>query len=117
VEFNDGVVDNSGKSNTLSVRCVRGGQGEASYVRLMRADTPINTFNNIQDAYNNAEAGDVIQAKDLVSTENQTFVATKTVSVKGGYDSGFTSNSGFTTINGNMTIIGGAVTIENVIIK
>jgi hypothetical protein len=83
----------------------------------MRADTPINTFNNIQDAYNNAEAGDVIQAKDLVSTENQTFVATKTVSVKGGYDSGFTSNSGFTTINGNMTIIGGAVTIENVIIK
>jgi hypothetical protein len=104
-------------SHSYYVRCVRGGQGESSYVRLMREGSPVNTFNNIQDAYNNAQAGDIIQAKDLVSTETQTFVATKAVSLKGGYDSGFASNPGFTTINGNMTIIGGKVTIEKLIIK
>jgi hypothetical protein len=83
----------------------------------MQGDTIVNTYNNIQDAYNNAQAGDVIQAKNVTSTENQTFVAAKAVSFKGGYDSGFASNSGFTTINGNMTIIGGTVTIEKIIIK
>ena len=83
----------------------------------MRGVNIINTFDNIQDAYNNAQAGDIIQAKAMVSTENQTFATAKAVSLKGGYDSGFTPTSGFTTINGNMTIIGGTVTIEKIIIK
>jgi hypothetical protein len=106
-----------GKDIPTYVRCVRGGRGESSYVRLMRGVNIINTFDNIQDAYNNAQANDVIQAKNVVSTENQTFVATKAVSLKGGYDSGFNPTSDFTTVNGNMTIIGGTVTVENIIIK
>jgi hypothetical protein len=117
VSFSDGYVGNSSKGNNYYVRCLRGAQYESSYVRIMRVYTPVNTYNNIQDAYNNAQAGDVIQAKDVVSTENQTFVAAKAVFLKGGYDSGFTSNSGFTTISDNLTIIGGTVTIDKLIIK
>jgi hypothetical protein len=117
VDFGGGGVYYIGKSSPFYVRCVRGGQGEASYVGLMRGGSIIHTYNNIQDAYNNAEANDVILAKNVTSTENQTFVATKAVSLKGGYDNGFNPTSVFTTINGNMTIIGGTVTIEKIIIK
>jgi hypothetical protein len=119
VYFYVGNLNHYDKDGTCYVRCVRGGQSGSldNFVRLMQGDTIVNTYNNIQDAYNNAQAGDVIQAKNVTSTENQTFVAAKAVSFKGGYDSGFASNSGFTTINGNMTIIGGTVTIEKIIIK
>jgi hypothetical protein len=119
VDFGYGYAHPSSKSNSYYyyVRCVRGGHGEESYVRLMRGDTPINTFNNIQDAYNQAITGDVIQMQAVGSFENQTFVAAKAVSLKGGYDSGFTLSSDFTTVSGNMTIIGGAITVEKIIIK
>jgi hypothetical protein len=117
VSFYGGSILNYGKSGSHYVRCVRGGQGEASYVRLMRGGAPVASFDNIQDAYNTAQAGDVIQTKAVVSTENQTFVVPKSVFLKGGFDNGFTANAGFTVIDGNLTIIGGTVTVENLKIK
>ena len=119
VDFNYGDVFGSiYKYNTYYARCVRGEQaGSLNIVRLMQGVNIGNSFENIQDAYNNAQAGDIIQAKAVALTENQTFVATKAVSLKGGYDSGFNPTSGFTTINGNMTIIGGTVTVQNIIIN
>ena len=114
VSFYGGSVGDYSNSRLQCVRCVRGGQGESSYVKLMTGGNP---FYNIQDAYNNAQAGDIILTKAVVSTENQTFVASKVVSLKGGYNNDFTSVIGFTTVNGNLTIIGGTLTIENLIIQ
>jgi hypothetical protein len=104
------------KLYTHYVRCVRGGQG-GSLVRLMHEGSPLNIYDWIQDAYNAAADGDIIQAQAIVSTETLTFASDFSVFLKGGYDSAFAVNTGMTILNGSLTISGGTVTMENFIIN
>ncbi len=119
VNFGDGFVNFYYKPSLYNVRCVRGGSVNPALpnFRLMHGDsvTPYSTFH---DAYDNAHDGDTIQAQADVPTENLTCDSTSDIHVwlKGGYDSGFTSNTGFTTI-ASFTISSGSATIENIIIQ
>jgi len=87
-------------------------------IRIQK-DGAFNYYPNLQDAYNAAENGDIIQAQATAPPEDPlTFPANIAVSIKGGYDSLYATNAGtFTTINGSITIRGGAVTLENLLIK
>ncbi|HTZ16968.1 MAG TPA: DUF1566 domain-containing protein [Dissulfurispiraceae bacterium] len=115
LDFNYGSVNNLSEVNgSFYVRCVR---GLGYFVRLLHG-TGVNPYTTFLDAYSAALDGDTIEAQTVVSTENVTCDSTSGIHVwlKGGYDSGFTSNTGFTTI-GSLTISGGSVTIENLIIQ
>jgi hypothetical protein len=85
-------------------------------VRVRRVATTISYYSTLQAAFDNTNTvnGDIIQLKNQTLTENPNFNTSKTVTITGGYDCGYTTNSGTTIINGNMTISNGTVTMENV---
>jgi hypothetical protein len=72
------------------------------------------SISQLQTAYNSAGSGANIQSKVATYTGNFTAGQSKTVTIKGGYDCSFTTNSGTTIINGNMTINNGTAIIEGI---
>ncbi len=86
-------------------------------VELMRGGNHVGSYAKIQDAYDVAADGDIIMAQNVLLTENLSFAADTSVSVNGGYDSVFASESDMTTLKGSLTIKYGDVTLKNLIIK
>jgi len=78
---------------------------------------PIVYFSTIQAAYNSAATGNTIQSQNLTFSGNLNFNRAISVTLRGGYDSGFASNAGYTTISGSLTISNGTVTVENIVIQ
>ena len=73
---------------------------------------------HIQDAYYNAFDGDTIESMALHFEEDLNFANNISVTLKGGYNSGFSDNlSSATTINGSLIISDGSVTVEHIIIQ
>jgi len=120
VNFSNGMtygsaVNNTVKTATKYVRCVRG-RSLGNFARIVRSGNPLNSYSTLQTAYNATVEGDTIQAQAVDCDEILTLSGNGSVVLKGGYNSGFTSNPGFTTTN-SLTISGsGKVTIENIVI-
>jgi hypothetical protein len=75
-------------------------------------------YTTIQNAYNVAISGNVVQMQAIGFAETLSLLSTTTVKLQGGFGCDFTTNPGFSTVTGSMTIGGtGTVTIENVIVK
>jgi hypothetical protein len=75
-------------------------------------------FSAIHAAYDYCWDDDTIQCQAVaLSGDVLCDTLNKPVTLKGGYDANFTSNTGYTTINGRMIISNGTVTVENIIIK
>lgn len=71
----------------------------------------------ILDAFTNAHTSAIIRLQSHLFVENLIFNRGFPVSILGGYDAGFASQSGFSTIDGTLTIGSGSATIENLIVK
>jgi len=102
---------NNNKLSQKSARCVRNG----NYVRIMQE--PSVYYSRLQTGYDTTIEGDTVQLRAAELNEIIFLDLDKSVTIKGGYDSSFTTNSGNTIIHGNMTISDGTVSIENVIIE
>lgn len=74
-------------------------------------------YNTLQEAYNNAGNGDIIKVHSMTFSENIVININKTVTLRGGYNGTFTTNSGSTTLIGNINIINGTLVIENLVIE
>ncbi len=76
-------------------------------------------YYSLQDAYNAAANGDVIQFQDYPFIQNLGVNRNISVSMEGGYDSGFTAASGSTSMKGKIQTFpnGGTVTIKNFILQ
>jgi hypothetical protein len=70
-------------------------------------------FNTLQVAFTAAVTGDTILTPDGALTESINFNAGKQVSLKGGYDSSFSSVTGTTTLRGPLTINSGSTLTVN----
>jgi hypothetical protein len=71
-------------------------------------------FTTLKGAHDGAGSGNTIEAKGTDFPESLT--VSKPLTLIGGYDSSYTTNSGFTTVNG-LTIGGGSLTVENLQIQ
>ena len=71
----------------------------------------------LQAAYNAAVPGATIKTWSQGYGENLTCDSDKAITLKGGYNQGYTSVSGRSTLNGILTIRRGRVTIEGVAVK
>lgn len=76
-----------------------------------------NSYGLINAAYGAVGDNDAIQLRDLTFSEAIDCNRSVAVTLRGGYDSGFTANSGVTTINGSLTITSGSVTLENIVVR
>jgi photosystem II stability/assembly factor-like uncharacterized protein len=76
-------------------------------------------YSSVQSAYDDPGTGngDTIQSMALNFSENLLFDRNVTVTLKGGYDSAYTTNPSSTIINGTLTISDGTVEVENIVIK
>jgi YD repeat-containing protein len=74
-------------------------------------------YSILQDAYNAASNGDIIQTQTTSIDENIDTNLNKSVTLQGGYNCDYSTQTGETILNGNMTISNGTVTIENFIIQ
>jgi len=89
-----------------------------SPVTPVRISPNLRYHSGIQVAYDDCSDGDTIQCQAVALSGEVLFnTLNKSVTLKGGYNSDFTSNTGYTTINGRMIISNGTVTVENIIIK
>lgn len=74
-------------------------------------------FLSINSAYVAAASGHIIQARARNFTGDLNLISGIPVTLRGGYDCQFLSNSGHTTVTGKVTIRSGKVTIDRLIIK
>jgi len=83
-------------------------------VRIARA-TPV-YYSSLQAAYNAAVSGDIIQSRAVTLTENLSVNRNISVTLQGGYDCSYTTNSGnVTNLKGKLQTFagGGTLTISN----
>ncbi len=88
------------------------------YVRIVRTQ-PL-YYSTLQAAYNAAVNGDIIQSQAVQFTENLTVNRNIVVTLEGGYNCEYTTNSGSTTrIKGMITTTagGGTITIKNFVLE
>jgi hypothetical protein len=74
-------------------------------------------YSTIQSGYNAAVTGNTIEVQAGTYTANDIFNSNVSVSLIGGYNSGFTTSSSYSTINGTLTISNGTVTVGNILIQ
>jgi M6 family metalloprotease-like protein len=67
----------------------------------------------LQDAYDVAVDGNIIQSRDVVFNDDLNIDQIKTITFEGGYDCDYTSITGETIINGNLIITEGIFSINN----
>jgi hypothetical protein len=110
------------KINSNYVRCVSGGVNVCPNHAVNISGTT-NYYGSIQSAYLAANASNSLLVQAMTMIENLVLSRSNIpVSLKGGYncttyDHTFGTNPGYTQLVGSMTISGGAVTVEDFIIK
>jgi hypothetical protein len=109
VGFGSGNVLSGDKGNSFYAVCVRGVPGDLLPVRIAGS-----YFSTLQEAYNAAHDGDTIEAMATSFTMDLTMG--KQITIKGGFDGSYSSNSGYTTLDGNLTIKDGSLVAANIVV-
>jgi len=74
-------------------------------------------YSTLQAAYNEAQTGAVIQAREQSFVQSLTADRPVNVSIQGGFTCDFASGTGMTTLKGMITTSSGTVTIKNIILQ
>ena len=107
------TATNAGGSDTMT----KTGYINVTSLPLRIASSPPSYYSSLTAAYGAAADGNIIQGQAGVFTGALDCSRDISVTLKGGYDSLFTTNAAFTTLNGSLTITDGTVTIENISIQ
>jgi hypothetical protein len=113
-------TDFEGDSRTHSVGTLDMGADEYTCANYpFKIGGTISSYASIHAAYEAMSSGNTLQIHSLENTENLVLDINKTVTLKGGYGCGFSTNPGYTRVKGSLTISGsaGKVTVENIKIK
>jgi parallel beta-helix repeat protein len=84
----------------------------------VRIDLPeIKHYPSILGAYAAAAKIDIIKAWGTEFSEDFTFILNNAVTIKGGFNSEYSSNAGYTRLQGKITIQSGSLTVERLVIR
>ena len=108
-------VRDSGGSEAVSIRTnyIRVNAGCESEDPVVKIDDAC--YDTLQDAYDYAGDGAIIQTRDVTLTQNLNADRNISVSLEGGYNSGYTGKNGKTILNGSITMSNGTLTIGDFI--
>jgi hypothetical protein len=88
-----------------------------SVIRV-QGSTIVGDYTAIQTAYNNSSSsGDIIEMLATTFTETLTFNASKDVTLRGGYLTGYPSQNGNTTLYGTLTVSNGKVIVDGLALR
>ena len=83
-----------------------------------RVELPeISYFPTLSAACTNASSPNTIKSRGIVFAESLTFNQGKSLTLKGGYDSGFLNNSAATVVASPLIVTNGTLTLENIVVK
>jgi hypothetical protein len=74
----------------------------------------VSYFSTLQEAYNGAVDGDIIEA--MATGFTMSLIVSKQITIKGGFDGTYSASSGYTTLDGDMTVQDGSLVVENMVI-
>jgi hypothetical protein len=86
-------------------------------VRRIQGGVTMGYYPTIQAAFNAAASGDVIQTRAETFIESPVFNLIKDVTLRGGYDSLYLSQTGYSTIAGTATIGASKIIPEYLIMR
>ncbi len=88
-------------------------------IALVHDSEIVATYSDIQTASNDSSNWDVIRMRAVTLTESPVFNLPLgiTISLQGGYDAAFGSQTSYTTVQGIMTITKGTVIVGNVVVQ
>lgn len=86
-------------------------------VRRVQGATPVGTYATIQAAINAVASGDIIQSVLMTFYESPVLNSSVPVTIRGGYEPGFSSQTGYTTISGTLTLATGALTVDRLVLQ
>ena len=89
----------------------------ATFDLIPRARIGATPYGSLVSAYAAVPAGGVIEAQALLFTENLNLNAGKSLTIKGGFDQAYFSQSGYTVLNGKLTINSGRLTADRLVIR
>jgi hypothetical protein len=105
-----GITMNTGKNVTATF--------DKDTAHVARIDLPaITYFTTLLAAYTAAQPSAVIKAWGTSFTGPLTLGLSKAVTIKGGYNEGYSTNGGYTTLQGSLTVKNGALTVERLVIR
>jgi PKD repeat protein len=86
------------------------------YIRIVGSPTG---YRNIQEAYDAAPDGAIIQVRDLnlVENLNANSAIPKTIALQGGYNADYSIGTGVTNMKGSITSSKGSMTIKNFVLQ
>lgn len=92
-------------------------------VRRVHGNTPAGSYCKIQDAFNDCQNGDIVELSMFHGFHNTAyyfedvdFDVDASITLKGGLDATFTSQTGYSTFMGTLVIRKGTVIIDNIVI-
>jgi hypothetical protein len=81
------------------------------------SEAPLVYYGLLQPAYDAAATGAHIQAQGVTLIGDLTMDKNKGVTINGGYDSTFTSQTGFTVLQGVLTLKAGSLVVDHLVIR
>jgi uncharacterized delta-60 repeat protein len=133
VKVNGNTVPSGGPSSSISLNegqnsitiivTAQDGSVKVYTVMVTRASAPVRIlesgigFGSLQAAYNAAANGSTILLQAGTLAENVVLWNSLAITLKGGYDAAYSSNSGVTELSGSLTITNGLVYVENLVVR
>jgi hypothetical protein len=77
----------------------------------------LQTYGRIQDAYKEAAGGELLKARGITFFENLSLNDPKSITIRGGYDSSFTTRSGNSMVKGTLTISKGTIVVDGMAVR
>lgn len=108
------VSDASGSNSVTKANYITVQPPHTGYVVRIAGKS---SYTTLQDAYNAAVTGDVIQAQTQTFTENLNVNRDVSVTIDGGYLPDYTANPGTSNLLGMITISCGTLTIKNIVLQ
>ncbi len=119
VTANTGTSSRTGSltigGQTLTV--TQAGHTTCANLPVMIAGSTPAYYSTLQSACTAACSGDTIQSQAGSFTENLDFNSNVSVTLQGGYDSCYSTDSSYSTISGTLTITNGTVNVQNITIQ
>lgn len=88
---------------------------DTAHVCRLEGAPPV-SYSSLQTAYDNAGADSTVSAWGVAFREDLTLGGPHHVTIRGGYNGGYTAAAGITTLNGKLTVSHGRVTLGNIAI-
>lgn len=111
-----GDCSSAGTGNcTVSMAAAR--NATATFALIPKARVNGTSFGNLATAYDTINFSGIIEAQSFIFTENLTLNRGSSVTLRGGYDSTYSTRAGYTELNGVLTIDSGSLVVDRLIIQ